>query len=198
MAHGTDEFESLLNELLERPYERAELERTIEERFSETCAVMVLDMAGFSRIAREYGVVPFLLMIHQMRLLAVPVIEAAGGDVVEAKADDLLSVFPTVAAAVEASRTILAALNAANLVLPSVFELYASFGIGWGRVLRIGADRVAGDQVNLAAKLGEEVADHGEILLTPEAYAAMADGAQLERRRARLSNLRLESYAVPV
>jgi class 3 adenylate cyclase len=190
------ELERFLQELLERPYERAELERRIEEEFSDECAVLVLDMAGFSRITRQHGVVPYLLMIHQMRLLAIPIVEAGGGFVVEAKADDLLCVFESVGEAVAASRTILSSLSVANVVLPSEFELYASIGIGWGRVLRLGPDRVAGDQVNQAAKLGEDIAGHGEILLTVDAFTALGDSAAAERRRTDLAGLDFDCYAL--
>jgi len=190
------ELERLLTELLERPYERAELEREIEKRFSDDCAVLVLDMAGFSRVTRQHGVIPYLLMIHQMRLLAIPIVEAARGVVVEAKADDLLCVFANAHDAVDASRRVLSALATANVILPNEFELYASIGIGWGQVLRLAPDRVAGDQVNLAAKLGEDIAGHGEILLTEEAYVALGDETAASRRRTTLSDFDFDCYVL--
>jgi class 3 adenylate cyclase len=193
-AHA--ELEALLNELLERPYERLELERQIEQRFSDECAVMVLDMAGFSQITRERGIVPFLLMIHQMRLLAIPIVEQAGGVVVEAKADDLLCTFESAKAAVDAGHEILEALETANVVLPSGFRLYASIGIGCGRLLRLAPDRVAGDEVNRAAKLGEDIAGHGEILLTPRARAEVGDQTKLVQRRMSLSEMEFDYYAL--
>lgn len=39
-------------------------------------------------------------------------------------------------------------------------------GLGFGRVLRIGDRDVYGSEVNAAAKLGEDIADPGEILVT--------------------------------
>jgi class 3 adenylate cyclase len=190
-------FDEYIAALIDRPYERASIEREIAETFAEELAVMVLDMAGFSRVTREHGVVPYLLMIHQMRCLSMPIVRENTGSIVEAKADDLLCVFPGVADAISASREILDALDTANVVLPSRFGLYASVGIGWGMILRIGPDRVAGDQVNLAAKLGEDVADHGEILLTPEAHAALeGSGLDGQRRRTSLSSLELDYYVL--
>jgi class 3 adenylate cyclase len=41
--------------------------------------------------------------------------------------------------------------------------------------------RVAGDEVNLASKLGEDVAGADEILLTPAARAELPDAACSER-----------------
>jgi adenylate cyclase len=47
-------------------------------------------------------------------------------------------------------------------------------GIGFGTVLAIGEDDVYGDEMNLASKLGEDLARPEEVLLTPAAHAALA------------------------
>ena len=56
-----------------------------------------------------------------------------------------------------------------------------SYGIGWGEVLDIEED-VFGLEVNLASKLGEDLAEPGEALLTPAAAAAL-DEETLRRVR---------------
>lgn len=191
-----DELDAHLNEILQRPYERAAIEQRIEENFSQENAVMVLDMAGFSRITREHGVVPYLLTIHQTRLLAIPIVEQTAGTVVEAMADDLHCIFPTVQASIDAGREILRALKTANVVLPSDFKLLRIDRDRLGRALHITHDRVAGDQVNLAAKLGEDVADHGEILLTAEACTELGGDMALEKRRTNLAELEFDCFAL--
>jgi len=190
------ELDALLNELLQHPYQREEIERRIEDLFACECAVMVLDLAGFSRATNERGIVASLLMTHQMRLLTVPIIEQSGGEVIEATADDLLCVFGGVPEAVASGREVIRALDTANVLLASDLELYVSIGIGWGRILRIGNDRVAGAPVNLAGKLGEDVAASREILLTAEARAMLGDAA-LEERRTAVSGMELSYYALP-
>jgi class 3 adenylate cyclase len=83
-------LERLLQQMLERPADEAELSRELEEQFAETRAVLVLDMSGFSRTTQLRGIVAFLLMIHRMRQIVTPVIEAHGGLVIKAEADNLL------------------------------------------------------------------------------------------------------------
>jgi hypothetical protein len=66
----------LLDETIEYPERRSEVEKTIETIFSQDKAILVLDMSGFSRTTQRYGIVQFLLMIHQMQLIAEPCVIA--------------------------------------------------------------------------------------------------------------------------
>lgn len=166
------ELERLLERMIERPNAQAELAAELDERFAETRAVLVLDMSGFSRATRRGDVVPFLLMIHRMKRLATPLVEANRGVVVKAQADNLYCLFEDVPGAVAAARAIVAGLEAASAALPETRRLYASIGIGFGRILNIDEEDMWGDEVNLACKLGEDVAGRGEILLTEAACAA--------------------------
>jgi adenylate cyclase len=77
-----------------------------------------------------------------------------------------------------AARAIFAALEAANHQRDEDRCIYASIGIGFGRVLHIEGCDLWGDEVNLACKLGEDVAQQGEILLT-RAAAAQVSPAEL-------------------
>lgn len=196
--HGSRaELDALLNAILERPYDREEIEREIEEKFTGERAVMALDMSGFSRTTQIRGIVPYLLMIHQMRLLAEPVIEKHSGSVVSAEADNLLCVFDAVEDALVASREITGRLDAANLMLPKDLELYVSIGVGYGHLLVVGNDQIFGNEVNLASKLGEDVADRGEILLTPGARARISDADDSwDERAVTVSGLELTYYAL--
>ena len=47
------------------------------------------------------------------------------------------------------------------------------WGIGFGNILNIGDEDLFGNEVNLASKLGEDVAERGEILLTAAARAQL-------------------------
>ena len=188
-------LDRILGEMIERPEAHAELAREIDSDFGETRAVLVLDMSGFSRTTQLRGIVAYLLMIHQMRLLAVPVVEEHGGFLLKAEADNLFCLFETVQEALAASREVMSRLDTANLVLPEDFELYASIGIGYGPILRIGEHEIAGNQVNLAAKLGEDIAELKEILLTPEARAEMKEeGLSFDERAVAVSGLELKYY----
>ncbi|MAF63986.1 MULTISPECIES: adenylate/guanylate cyclase domain-containing protein [Pseudomonadota] len=166
-------LDRLLDEMIEQPENLPSIAERIHQVFGETRAVMVLDMSGFSRTTQRHGVAAFLLMVHQMKRLALPEIEDHGGLLIKAEADNLYCLFDDTDDAVRAARGIMRQLNAANMVLPEERKLYASIGIGYGQVLNIDDEDVFGDEMNLTCKLGEDVAQRSEILLTEGARATL-------------------------
>ena len=167
-------LDRLLAERNEHPERLAEIDRRIRDRFAETHAVLVLDMCGFSRLTMRYGITHFLAMIHRLHGLVAPLVAAAGGRVVKTEADNVFAVFPDVAPAVGTARAIQRRLAAANVFLPDDWDLHASIGIGYGELLMVGGDDLFGGEMNLASKLGEDVAGSGETLLTDAAYQRLA------------------------
>ena len=97
---------------------------------------------------------------------------------IKADADNLFCLFDRVRDAVDASLEIISRLDAANIVLPVEKHLYVAFGIGHGVILNLANEDIFGDEVNLASKLGEDIAEKGEILLTSAAKAELARQAQ--------------------
>jgi class 3 adenylate cyclase len=187
----------LLTEINDAPDRREELTREIEAIFGQDRAVLVLDMSGFSRTTRQQGIVSFLLMIHQMQMIAAPSISKHGGLLVKAEADNLFCLFDDAAGAVRAASDIVERLNTVNLLLPEGRRLYASIGVGYGRVLNIGDEDLFGDEVNLASKLGEDVAGPSQILLTAAAQARLNDPSIATRaEELNISGLTLAYYIV--
>ncbi len=190
-------LERLLNEMIERPESRAEITRELEELYGQDKAVMVLDMTGFSRTTHQHGIVPFLLMIHQMRLVACPCVQEEGGQLLKAEADNLFCLFDSVADAVRASQKITRHLRTANRLLPEEHRLYVSIGIGYGRILNIENHDLFGNEVNLSSKLGEDVAQMGDILLTAAARAQLQDpGIECREETISISGLELAYFSV--
>jgi adenylate cyclase len=186
---GQGELDELLDEILRRPERRRKIEAQIEETFVADRAVLVLDMSGFSRTTRAHGIVEFLLMIRRLRRVADSVVAKHRGDVLKAEADNLFCTFPSVPDALAASREITRGLDD---------DLYVSIGIGYGPLLLIGDDDVMGSEVNLASKLGEDVADRGDVLLTEGARAVLPDDEPLEERTVSVSGMELRHYAVAI
>jgi adenylate cyclase len=195
MRNSRANLHRLLDEMIEAPERRTEITAGIDAIFGQDKAVMVLDMSGFSRTTQRHGIVSFLLMIHQMKRLALPCIDTHRGLLLKDEADNLFCLFDAVAHAVDASRDIGSRLSAANLMLPEDRRLYASIGIGFGRILNIADEDLFGDEVNLASKLGEDIAAGGEVLLTPAAYAQVEDGAaRFQEDAVSISGLSLPYY----
>lgn len=180
-GHALAELERLLSEILDRPDAEAELASAVDNRFGRDAAVLALDMSGFSRTTQRRGIVAFLLMIQQLKRIAGPVIADEGGELVKAEADNLYCLFDSVAQAVRAAEGILGALTDANCTAAEDCHIYAAIGIGFGRILHIEGEDLFGDEVNLACKLGEDIAESGQILLTAAAAGHAADpGTPLE------------------
>jgi adenylate cyclase len=176
----------------------AEIDREIWEVFGETHAVWVLDMCGFSRLTMRYGITHFLSMIHRLHGIVRPIIERHGGRVVKTEADNVFAVFAGVEEALEAARGVQDQLATANAFLPEDWDLHASIGIGHGEVLMIGDDDFYGNELNLASKLGEDVADAGETLLTETAHARLVEAGSsvsFDEREIVISKMTLKAYA---
>lgn len=164
------EFESLLQARNDHPEQTAEIDRQIRDVFSHTCAIFVLDMSGFSRLTLRYGILHFLGMIRRMGVISEPIILQFGGRVIKQEADNLFAVFPDVMSAIAASFSILEDLAAVNTGLPDDQDIHVGIGIGYGEVLVVGDNDPYGSEMNLACKLGEDLARRGEILLTQAAF----------------------------
>ena len=190
-ARSRERLHTLLTRIIEEPARRDALCEEIERDFTERRAVLVLDMSGFSRTTQLHGVVAFLVMIHQMRLLSAPVIGDHGGTLLKAEADNLYCLFDTVDDAVAAAREIIRRLNAANHDLPEGLQLYASIGIGCGDILVLAGEDMFGDEVNLTSKLGEDVAQAGQMLLTEAARAELDPAVATVPARVSISGLAL-------
>lgn len=116
-------------------------------------AVLVLDMAGFSNLTRDEGIVSALKAIRAFQIYSTRCITDYGGEVVKYYADNVLAVFR------DAESARLAAIAA------TTFN-DASAGIAVGYVLPIVGD-VYGMAVNAASRLGEDSAEAGEVLEGP-------------------------------
>lgn len=189
-------LDRLLQEMIEQPERRHTLVREIETRFGQDRAILILDMTGFSRTTHRHGIVAFLLMIHQMQRIACPCIKAHGGVLVKTEADNLFCLFDSVDAALAAAQDIARRLEMVNVVLPADRHLYASIGIGYGRVLNIEDQDLFGDEVNLTCKLSEDIAEQGAILVTAEAHARLPQMQGLVEQELSLSGMSLTYFQV--
>ena len=136
-------------------------------------AVLVLDMVGFSRLTVGHGIIHYLAMIHQMEKAAGPAVTGNGGLVIKQEADNLYAIFDDPEHALESALDIFRAFDAVNSVVPPGRDIFGSVGIGYGATLVIDDRDIFGSEVNMACKLGEDIAMRSEILMTRSAYAAL-------------------------
>jgi adenylate cyclase len=136
------------------------------------------------------------MLLHRLAPQAREVVRSGGGELVKIEADSLLLRYPDVAAACAGVQALEALLRRFNARRPRDDRLQFSHGIGFGDVLVLERD-MFGVEVNLASKIGEDLARPGQVLLTPAAAAALpAGGAWRARPHATVTfgRRRLEVY----
>ena len=158
---------------------RKKLEQQIWDEFGVQRAVFVLDMSGFSQLTQRYGVVHYLGMVRRMHVTTQPIIKTHHGEVVKYEADNCFAVFPDVQEAIQAAISMNLAFDAENIITPDELDIRISCGVDFGDVLLIEGEDFFGNAVNLGSKLGEDLANPGEIIVTQNAMARVPESAKI-------------------
>lgn len=195
-GHGRRQLRELLHQYNEYPERRDEIIADINRDFEQTVAILIMDSRGFSRTVHEYGIVHFMALLERLWRLVEPVVTEFGGRPLREDADNLYAVFPDARSALECAKAIHERVEIANGPLPASSEIYVALGIGYGPLLLVGDDDAWGDEMNLACKLGEDIAEQGEVLLTEEARRALGDDGpdSFETLELSVSGLKLTAY----
>ncbi|MBN2551193.1 MAG: adenylate/guanylate cyclase domain-containing protein [Spirochaetales bacterium] len=161
-----DRLEKLIESRLRPGADKEAIDRRIWDLFGESWAVMFTDLAGFSRRVAEFGIIHFLQIIHESQRILVPCIEQFDGILLKTEGDSFLVIFRSAARAVDCAVAMQRAVKGYNVGRSGEEEILLCVGVGYGRMLRIGDHDVYGAEVNAAAKLGEDMANAWEILVT--------------------------------
>ncbi len=188
------------------PLDKAATETEIWKEFGSTCAPMILDMSGFSRVTRHLGILYYLGLVRRMQRVTFPLVQQYNGQVVKYEADNLFSTFPCVKAALDCAiaiqRECREVINQSKEVKQDLNkELHVSVGISFGSVLLLAGEDFYGDAVNVASKLGEDIAEKDEILISAEGlkqYQKEAPDAKLEysTHEVEISHLMVQYYNI--
>jgi len=153
------------------------IEASIWDEFGTEQTVFVLDMCGFSRHVRAYGLVHYMAMVYRMRMAVRSLIADHGGHIVKFEADNCFARFPEPAKAIDAAIAINKTLARSNENVPADAVIEVAIGIDAGRFLLIEDDNLFGDPVNIASRLGEDIGGAGDILVTERALGQVGDRA---------------------
>lgn len=193
----SDRFEGLLRQRGTSASGNAEIELEILTLYQDDCAVLVLDSSGFTRATQRHGVIHFLSLVVAAHDLIRPVLDQHQALARWDEADNAYGVFPTARLAVQAALAVQSAIGRANAARAEDERLEVCIGVGAGRLLRIGTENAFGDEMNLAAKLGEDVAGPGEVLVTEAAWGRVRDdvsGLAAEPRSVVIGGVSLPYY----
>jgi len=173
------------------------VDRRVWERHGATCAMLALDSSGMTRVTRAQGIVHFLSRYVQMRDLAQAILGRHGCLAWRSFADNLFAEFPTTDAALAAALEIHRTLRDRGIMLTDTEPYRGCIAVGHGRVLDNGALGVLGDEMNITAKLGEDIATAGETLLTESAYRSLTHAQpSVEKIELTISTVAVTCYRV--
>ena len=175
--------------------ERAALDAASLPALTRTCSVVFTDTADFTVRTKRFGILHFLMAFDRAVAALGPAVRAAGGTMVKVEGDSMLLSFADARAACAGVRAFDSALRRFNRAQPEDERFRFSYGIGYGALVEVEGD-LFGLELNLASKLGEDLARPGEALLTPS--AALALGPADRRRLAPYRSISFKGITVPV
>ena len=183
LRSSEDRLWDLISERTRPGADVAAVDRKVWDLFGETWAVMFTDLSGFSRQVEKFGILHFLQIIHEHKVILNPIIAEHDGILIKVEADSLIVIFRRTASAIRCAVKMQRTLALVNASRPPETEVLLCVGIGHGDILRIGDIDIFGREVNAASKLGEDTAKAREILLTKGAVDSVApeDGFKFER-----------------
>ena len=149
---------------------RAAFDEAIWAQCGMDGAVLVTDLSGFTRLTQQKGILHFLSMFRRFQRACAPVINKHGGSLLKQEADDLIGLFVDAADAIDAATDMMRQVEALNEGAAEDETIGLCVGVDYGRMLRL-CDDAYGDPVNIAFKLGEDVAKPGEVLVGTGAMA---------------------------
>jgi class 3 adenylate cyclase len=91
MQSTQTKLDQLLQKRLDCPEQSQEIDQQIQALFSQDCAILVLDLSGFSRLTIRYGIIHFMAMIYRMNAIASPLVQQHQGRVIKQEADNLFA-----------------------------------------------------------------------------------------------------------
>jgi adenylate cyclase len=181
--------ERLYNLLADRAIPGADtdaIDQRIWDLFGEELAIMFTDLAGFSKLSAEFGILHFLQTIVLSQKILFPVLEDHDGILLKTEADSFLALFRNPLKAVKCAVAMQNTLKEFNATKTTEEQVLLCVGLGYGKVLKIGDTDVFGSEVNFASKLGEDIAKSGEILLTENLAGLCAEHWNLIERSEKL------------
>lgn len=150
-----------------------EFDRRLAKDCGRELAVMMCDSSGFSRKTKEHGILQFLAVMVRVYDGLNPIVARRRGTVISQGADNLLAVFTDCDHAAAAALDMHRWLAKRNAGRPEAETFNICIGIHYGHLLRLRND-VFGDAVNVAAKVGEDLAGRDETLLTRDAASRLS------------------------
>jgi adenylate cyclase len=170
MNYETDELFEYIIDAIKEGKDIPTIEELTWSKYGTEVAVLSIDSTGFTQATKERGIVHSLANLCMMYIALRPIFEEHGAISFRLDADNLFSRFGAVDQALAASIAANQALHILDIEIAANRSLGICTGIGYGYLLESSHKGAYGTEMNLASKLGEDIAGDSEILLTTAAY----------------------------
>lgn len=161
----------LLEERLTPGNDVSEIDRRIRAQFEEDWCVVYTNM----RAGRDPSgsVITYLARVHEMKRMTRPIMEASGGTVLKVIADRFIVLFKRPHDALNGLLQVNRRLASYNEGRGADAPIAVGAGMGFGKLIKVGNDDVFGLEAVFASRLGSELAQPYEILVSDSARAAL-------------------------
>ena len=153
----------------------------VQRSFVKTkVAVLVSDLSGFTSTTRKYGIVHFASIIIRMRQLCLPILHHYNALHIGTEADNLIVVFSSAIGAARAAYEMQHVLSAYRYSLDadrSHFKVDLNgIGLAYGTGVIVDREgKLHGETANAAYHIGEDLCEHGSIVMTKDVVDAIKD-----------------------
>jgi adenylate cyclase len=130
-------------------------------------AILIADVKGYSRLMGEDDEATVRTIVAYREAIT-EIVQKHSGRVVDSLGDNLLAEFASVVDAVQCAMAVQKDISARNADLPENKKMQFRIGINLGDVIQVG-DRIYGDGVNIAARLGG-LSEPGGICISKKAF----------------------------
>lgn len=154
-------------------HEGEALKAALWQRYGERVAAIIIDSKGFSRTSKKCGIVHSLSNIALVQEILRGCFDQTHARRFQFLADNAYGFFACAADALDCARAAMDAVQEAKVPLADGEYYEISIGIGYGDMLACPLGGYYGVQMNLASKLGEDIAGPSELLMTGEAHSQL-------------------------
>lgn len=168
---------------------------TLSDKYRRRRAVFLLDMTGLTSSAIQIGELESLLRVLDAQRVCIPVLKTFGAELIRCFADDIVAIFDTPDAAVDAAFEIHHRIDHFRQSgLASEQPTQCCVGIGYGDIFAIGPNLSQGDEMNRTSKLGEDIARGEETLVTENVFEALQHRGDIVFERQDIDDLLFPFY----
>lgn len=150
--------------------ERQQIDAKIIEKYEQVKCILFTDLSNFTKDIFELGPIEAVQKIRNFHDIFIPIVEEHNGKTLKLMGDSCMVMFENVTDALTTVQMSLKELEKYNKESTFACPIYLCSGIGYGPIVNIDDVEIFGQEVNLASKLGEDIAGAHEILITEKAW----------------------------